>query len=115
MTTAAARVGRTEMVRSHTVFSGPQLVVVGLDHRTAPIELRERVAFAESEIPAALASLTGPSLPLLEQAAILSTCNRVEVYGATQSRLAREEMSSFLARYHGLDPDELKRRCVFPS
>jgi glutamyl-tRNA reductase len=113
MTAAAARVGRTEMVRWHTVLPGPQLVVVGLDHGTAPIDLRERVAFAESEIPAALAYLTSPSLPLLEQAAILSTCNRVEVYGATRSRRAREELSSFLARYHGLDLDELKDAVYF--
>jgi glutamyl-tRNA reductase len=113
MTAATARVGRTERVRSHTVLPGPQLVVVGLDHGTAPIDLRERVASAESEIPAALADLTSPSLPLLEQAAILSTCNRVEVYGATRSRRAREEPSSFLARYHGLDLDELKDAVYF--
>jgi glutamyl-tRNA reductase len=95
------------------VLPGPQLVVVGLDHSTAPIDLRERVAFAESEIPAALAYLTGPRLPLLEQAAILSTCNRVEVYGATRSRRPRKELTSCLARYHGLDPDELKDAVYF--
>jgi glutamyl-tRNA reductase len=86
---------------------GPQLVVVGLDHRTAPIDLRERVAFTDSEIPAALAQLTDPDDPLLEQAAILSTCNRVEVYGVARSLRSREELTSFLARYHGLDPSQL--------
>jgi glutamyl-tRNA reductase len=88
-------------------MTGPELVAVGLDHRTAPIDLRERVAFADSEIPTALARLTDPDDRLLEQAVILSTCNRVEVYGAARSRRSRDELTSFLARYHGLAPDEL--------
>jgi glutamyl-tRNA reductase len=108
MTAAAARVGRTERAGSHAVFSGPQTVVVGLDHTTAPIDLRERVAFADSEVPAALAQLTDADDPLLEQAVILSTCNRVEVYGAARSANPVEELTSFLARYHGLDPHELE-------
>jgi glutamyl-tRNA reductase len=85
-----------------------ELVAVGLDHTTAGIELRERVAFADAEIPAALAQLTDPGDPLLEQAAIVSTCNRVELYGVTRARRPRDELMSFLARYHGLEPRELK-------
>jgi glutamyl-tRNA reductase len=85
-----------------------QLVAVGLDHTTAGIELRERVAFGEAEIPAALAQLIDPADPLLEQAAILSTCNRVELYGVARSRRFREELTSFLSRYHGLEPRELR-------
>jgi glutamyl-tRNA reductase len=84
-----------------------QLVAVGLDHTTAGLELRERVAFGEAEIPSALEQLTDPAGPLLEQAAILSTCNRVELYGAARSRRATAELASFLARYHGLEPREL--------
>jgi glutamyl-tRNA reductase len=89
-----------------------ELVIVGLDHTTAGLELRERVAFADAEIPAALRQLTDPSDPLLEQAAILSTCNRVELYGVARSRPAQERpaqerLTSFLARYHGLEPREL--------
>ena len=86
----------------------PQLVVVGLDHRTAAIDLRERLGFADSEIPAALAQLTDPTGRRFEQAAILSTCNRVEVYGVARSRRSREELLSFLAGYRGLDPCELE-------
>jgi glutamyl-tRNA reductase len=88
-------------------MTGPELVVVGLDYATAPIDLRERVAFADSEIPTALARLTDTDDRLLEQAAILSTCNRVEVYGATRSRASRKKLTVFLAHYHGLDPSEL--------
>jgi glutamyl-tRNA reductase len=84
------------------------LVAVGLDHRTAGVELRERIAFAASEIPAALAQLTDPADPLLEQAAILSTCNRVELYGVARSRPPQDELAAFLARYHGVPPCELR-------
>jgi glutamyl-tRNA reductase len=85
-----------------------ELVAVGLDHRTAGIELREQLAFADAEIPAALRQLTDPADPLLEQAAILSTCNRVELYGVGRSRATADELAEFLAGYHGVAPDELR-------
>ena len=84
-----------------------ELVEVGLDHTTAPVELRERVAFADAEIAAALERLTGSAGGLLEQAAILSTCNRVELYGAVRAPRGPEQLACFLARYHELDPREL--------
>jgi glutamyl-tRNA reductase len=87
--------------------SQPEFVVVGLDHRTANIELRERVAFADAAIPAALERVTNPSDQLLEQAAILSTCNRVELYGVARSRPREKQLAAFLARHRGLEPDEL--------
>jgi glutamyl-tRNA reductase len=83
------------------------LVAAGLDHTTAGVELRERVAFAPVEIRAALEHLTHTADPMLEQAAILSTCNRVEVYGVARSPLSRDQLVSFLACYHGLELDEL--------
>ena len=81
-----------------------ELVAVGLDHSTAGIELRERVGFADADIPVALARLAGPTGGPLEQAAILSTCNRVELYGVARSRLGTDELAALLARHHGLDP-----------
>jgi glutamyl-tRNA reductase len=87
--------------------SRPEFVVVGLDHRTANIELRERVAFGDAAIPAALEQATDPADQLLEQAAILSTCNRVELYGVARSRPRLKPLAAFLARQHGLEPDEL--------
>jgi glutamyl-tRNA reductase len=56
------------------------VAVVGASHRTAPIELRERLAFARAELPGALAALAHE--PGAE-AVILSTCNRTELYLAT--------------------------------
>ena len=82
-------------------------VAVGLDHTTTGIELRERVGFADAELPAALRRLTGPTDPLLDQAAILSTCNRVELYGVARSRPCERRLASFLARSRGLEPREL--------
>jgi glutamyl-tRNA reductase len=92
---------------TQTLLPAPRLVAVGLDHSTAPIDLRERVAFADSEIPVALAQLTDPADPLFEQAALLSTCNRVEIYGVARSPRPSEELTRFLAGCHGLDPSEL--------
>jgi len=82
-------------------------VVLGLDHTTAGIEFRERLAFADAEIPAALHRLTDGANPLLDQAAILSTCNRVELYGICRGRPAEGELLSFLAGYHGLEASRI--------
>jgi glutamyl-tRNA reductase len=57
------------------------VVVIGLSHRSAPVELRERFAFAESNIPDALKQLRESGL--ITEGVVLSTCNRVEIYGAT--------------------------------
>ena len=54
------------------------LAVVGVSHRTAPVEVRERLVFGRAELPAALARLREEGHA--EEAALLSTCNRTEVY-----------------------------------
>ena len=54
------------------------LYVLGINHETAPVSLRERVAFSGDAVPAALASLR--ALPQVREAALLSTCNRTELY-----------------------------------
>jgi len=57
------------------------VVVIGLSHRSAPVELRERFAFVESRIPEALQQLRETGL--ITEGVVLSTCNRVEIYAAT--------------------------------
>ena len=57
------------------------VVVVGLSHHSAPVTVRERFAFAEAKIPGALQTLRESGIA--EEAVILSTCNRVEIYAAT--------------------------------
>lgn len=54
------------------------LWVLGLNHQTAPVDLRERIAFDAGSLPDALASLR--ALPQVHEAALLSTCNRTELY-----------------------------------
>jgi glutamyl-tRNA reductase len=57
------------------------LVVIGLSHRSAPVTLRERFAFAETRVPEALSQLRASGAA--DEAVILSTCNRVEIYAAS--------------------------------
>lgn len=77
------------------------IVVVGLSHRSAPVELRERFAFDEARIPDALKLLRESDIA--DEAVILSTCNRVEIYAATalEPALACRKLKEFLANCHG--------------
>src|SRR5271169_1966991 len=73
------------------------LFIVGINHRSAAVALRERLAFADEEIVAALGRLRDAS-PAVAEAALLSTCNRVEVVGvAADAARAAEETLNFLA------------------
>ena len=75
------------------------IVVVGLSHRTSPVELRERFAFVEAKIPDALLKLRADGLAT--EAVILSTCNRVELYIATANEptQAISDLKKFLANF----------------
>ena len=57
------------------------LIALGLNHKTAPLEIRERLTFGPDIVVGALRSLL--QRPGVEEAVILSTCNRTEVYCAT--------------------------------
>ena len=79
------------------------VVVIGLSHRSAPVELRERFAFAAEKIPGALAALREAGLA--REATILSTCNRVEIYAVTSLApdAAFAEFKKFLIAHHAYD------------
>lgn len=64
-----------------------ELVVVGLSYRTAPLVVREKLAFSDDQLPAALRALN--SLPSVGEAVLVSTCNRVEIYAATRADASR--------------------------
>jgi glutamyl-tRNA reductase len=64
------------------------LIVVGLNHRTAPLDVRERVAFEDHEVQAALARARNEQV--LSEAILLSTCNRTEFYGLSTDNGAAE-------------------------
>ncbi len=81
------------------------LIALGLNHQTAPLALREKVALDAADLPKALASLSSEAG--VEEVALLSTCNRTEVYA--QVAEGREPaLAQWLARHHGLDPDALE-------
>src|SRR5512135_1435940 len=76
------------------------LIVIGLSHHTSPVEVRERFAFAEARVPATLQSLRESGVA--DEAVILSTCNRVEIYAVTQLETPRAfaELREFLVNCH---------------
>src|SRR5205814_2003457 len=80
-----------------------QLFTLGLNHQTAPLAIRERVAFHAERLRSALAELT--LREPVKEAAILSTCNRTEIYCALGEPQAALE---WLAGYHRVQPQELK-------
>ncbi|MDR2092431.1 MAG: glutamyl-tRNA reductase [Azoarcus sp.] len=74
-----------------------QLYALGLNHHTAPLAIREQVAFASGCLDRALRDLTDG--PAVREAAILSTCNRTELYFASE---APQYATDWLARFHRL-------------
>lgn len=83
------------------------VAVVGASHRTAPIELRERLAFGRGELAGALAALA--DAPGAE-AVVLSTCNRTELYLAGgDGGVALEQAEAMLAERLGVSPSEAAR------
>jgi glutamyl-tRNA reductase len=83
------------------------LFVAGMNHRTAPVAMREQLAFEEEKIREILADLSGRGL--LQEVMILSTCNRIEVYGvAAVPGEARSQAFSRLGSHRGLAWRELE-------
>ena len=82
------------------------LLALGLDHRTAPVELRERVSVEREQLPAALAQLAD----YVPQSVILSTCNRTEVYAYDRDDIGLAgRVGDFLIAYSGVEGADLER------
>jgi glutamyl-tRNA reductase len=74
-----------------------KLLIVGINHRTAPVAVRERLAYGDGEIVSALGRLKD-SAPALAEIALVSTCNRIEIIGvAADSASALDQAANFLA------------------
>jgi glutamyl-tRNA reductase len=82
------------------------LVIVGVSHRTAPLEIREALAFQKDSLKDTLLEVREQAR--LGEVMILSTCNRVEVYGRLEESESGERVSEFLARFHGKATPELE-------
>ena len=84
-----------------------EIVLVGLNHRTAPVEVRERVSFTVDQARQAAEQLR--TRGILEETLVLSTCNRSEVYGVPpeSSHESALGLSSFLSEFHSVRPEVL--------
>lgn len=91
-----------------------ELLVVGLNHKTAPIEIRESLAFKEDELEEAFQKVH--SLPSLKENMILSTCNRVEIYAvARELEVALHILKEFLSQYHGIPLKDFEKSLYAPT
>ncbi len=81
-----------------------KLLLAGLNHRNAPVELREQVAIAGERLPAALAALR--AVPGVEEAMIVSTCNRVELLAAYRDKAP--DLAAFLLRSCSVEEHKLR-------
>ncbi len=80
------------------------ILALGLNHKTAPVDIRERVTFGPDIIAGALRSLK--EHPAVQEGVILSTCNRTEVY-CCLSEDDHEPLADWLGKFHGIDSDRL--------
>ncbi len=81
------------------------VTLIGVNHKTAPLEVRERLAISEDKLPEAVRLLA--RYPGVEEGMILSTCNRVEVL--TRCSNGSTDMRGFLRSYFQLDPADLEK------
>lgn len=91
-----------------------RVLVVGLNHTTADVEVREKLAFDGPKLEEGLLKFKG--LPSVAEAVILSTCNRVEMYSNVKDPSnASEEIKSFISDFHGIRHDLLDGALYFHS
>jgi len=76
------------------------LALIGVNHKTAPIEVRERIAISREDLPEVTRALA--AVPGVSECMIVSTCNRVELIAALES--PETDLTSFLHRHFALDP-----------
>jgi glutamyl-tRNA reductase len=91
------------------------IIVVGLSHKSAPIEVREKLNFPENTLPDALRKLM--TYEGVRESLIVSTCNRVEIYASVQdSATGVDRIKQFISDYHGLSRESLEQSLyVYPD
>ncbi|MBU2021193.1 MAG: glutamyl-tRNA reductase [Gammaproteobacteria bacterium] len=85
------------------------LITVGVNHKTAPVSIRERVAFAPEKMIDALSSLISENKA--NEAVIVSTCNRTELYCSVEDLGKVDGVIAWLGEYHGIALPELHQYC----
>lgn len=84
------------------------LFTLGISHATAPVAIRERMSFGPEQVPQALQAIT--ALPGVEEAAVLSTCNRTEIYANLDDAEAGTRLTDWLARERSPDDPDVSQR-----
>ena len=85
-----------------------EILIVGLSHKTAPLDIRETISFSEKNMDEGVRALV--ECPSVSEGLIISTCNRVEVYSATPKKRieeAKDEITQFLADFHDVPREQL--------
>lgn len=83
------------------------LLALGINHKTAPVALREKVSFSPDTMGDALNNLL--QQPAVRGGVVLSTCNRTELYLSLEDKEnSHEQLISWLCQYHQIEPHELK-------
>lgn len=102
MSTPTTSTQTDETTLTHT----PEILVIGLNHRTAPVELRERFHLDHSQTLTTLQAFKKNDL--LDEALIVSTCNRLEIYAVSQHpKTAERDLYRYLATHHHLSEEDL--------
>jgi glutamyl-tRNA reductase len=87
------------------------IAVVGLSHKTAPVEVREKLSIQEAKVESVTQQLC--SYPHLEEVAILSTCNRLEIYiVATETAQGVQELTQFLSELGQIPLHQLRHHLL---
>jgi len=85
------------------------ILVVGLNHKSAPVSIREKVAFSHEHLTQALEQHNHSKTDNKDEKIILSTCNRTEIYASNNANDANtDDICKWLAQQHGVPEDELR-------
>lgn len=89
-----------------------KIIVIGLNHKTADVDVREKLAFNGEKLEQGLLRIR--QLPGIDEAIVLSTCNRVEIYSNVKDpEKAFDAIKTFLSDFHSLDSASLERSLYF--
>jgi len=81
------------------------IIVIGVNHKTAPVSIREKVAFSPDKLKQALQSIGD----IVDENLILSTCNRTEIYAVSKDiSTSADKITKWLAKFHKINHDELR-------
>lgn len=97
-----------------SIRAAGSLVCVGLNYKTTPVDVRERLAFPEALVPEAVKNIR--ALPGFAESLVLSTCNRVELYAShelPEAAQSHEALRNYLASHFELQPEHAEAMVLY--